>query len=179
MISQLMDNVYVGFALIFCLRVIDVALGTLRVVYILQARKYRATIIGFVEVTIFIFAVSQVVANLDNWILMFAYSGGFATGTLVGLLLEERLAVGFAQVRVISRDRGGDIALKLWEEGFGATVVDGTGKQGAVELIFCIAPRRFVHKIEAIATGLDSDCFIAVSDSRSLLRGFAGPVKKK
>ncbi len=171
---MLPENVYLAFLLIFALRVCDVSLGTLRTVYTLQGRKYRAAGIGFIEVIIFIFAISQVIRNLQNPVLMVAYAGGFATGTFVGLWLEEKLALGNAQLRIISRDKGEEIAEELWMRDFGATVVPGYGREGTVSLIFSIIPRKSIEECVRIASSRDPKSFVSVSDSRYLFRGYVG-----
>jgi len=171
---MLPDNLFLAFVMVFGLRVTDVSLGTLRTVYILQGRRIRASVIGFFEVLIWIFVISQVVAAISSWVLMIAYAGGFATGTWVGLWLEKRFAIGYSQLRIISRDHGEDIAEALWAENFGATVVQGHGRDGEIALIFSILPRRFINRCVTIASEIDDDCFVSVSDSRYLFRGYLG-----
>jgi uncharacterized protein YebE (UPF0316 family) len=175
----MLDNVLLGFILIFLLRVTDVTMGTMRTVYIMQGRRWLATGIGFVEVTIFIFAISQVVRHLDSPVLMLAYSGGFATGTFMGLYLEEHFAIGQSQVRIMSQSKGEDIAQALWARDFGATVVPGHGRKGPTDLIFSIVPRRCVEEVMNIASATDGHCMISVSDSRYLFRGYLGFHGKK
>lgn len=177
---MLPDSVFLGFLVIFCLRVIDVSLGTIRTVFILQGRKYLASGIALVEVTVFIYAISGVISKVgDNWILMFAYSSGFATGTLIGIWLEEKFAMGFVQVRIISKEKGEEIAAAIWQRGFGATVVPSHGRDGVVELIFSIIPRRYQGDLVTVATAIDDGSFISVSDSRYLFRGYMGLKQKK
>lgn len=176
---MLPDNIYLAFVVVFLLRVTDVSLGTLRTVYILQGRRIRAATIGFFEVLIWIFVISQVVAAISNWVLMIGYAGGFAAGTYVGLWLENRFAIGYAQLRIISRDFGEKIAAALWEKNFGATVVHGHGRTGEIDLIFSIVARRNINKCVQIANDIDEDCFVSVSDSRYLFRGYMGGGMRK
>lgn len=176
---MLPHNVILAFLMIFLLRVCDVSLGTLRTVYTLQGRKLRATGIGFIEVTIFIFAISQVIRNLNNPILMIAYSGGFATGTYLGLWLEERFALGNVQMRIISRNKGREIAEAVWAHKFGATIVPGTGKDGPVDLIFSIVPRKFIPEYVETVTKIDDNSFVSVADSRYVFRGYMEHGRRK
>lgn len=176
---MLPDNIYLAFALVFLLRVTDVSMGTLRTVYILQGRRIRAAAIGFFEVLIWIFVISQVVSAISNWVLMIGYAGGFATGTYVGLWLENRFAIGYAQLRIISRNRGEQIAAALWEKNFGATIVHGHGRAGEIDLVFSIVPRRNINKCVQIASTIDTESFVSVSDSRYLFRGYMGGGMRK
>jgi len=175
---MVIGNLLLAFALIFCLRVADVTLGTIRTVYIVQGRRLLASAMGFVEVSIFIFAIAQVMRNLDSPMLMLAYSGGFATGTYLGLLLEEKLAMGYAQLRVIST-RGEEVAQALWARDFGGTVVPGHGRDGAVSLVFSIVPRRRIEEYVAVATAADAHSFVNISDSRYFFRGYVGHGHKR
>ena len=176
---MLPQNLLLACLIVSALRIADVSLGTLRTVFIMQGRKWRATFTGFLEVLIWIFVVSQVVVALSNWMLMLAYATGFAAGTWVGLRLEQHFAMGFVQLRIISRDQGNAIAHKLWAEAFGATVVDGRGRDGSVSLVFSIVPRRYLQACTEIASRTDPHSFIAISDSRSLLRGYHGQHLRK
>lgn len=177
---MLPENLFLGFLVIFCLRVIDVSLGTVRTVFTLQGRKYLASGIALIEVTIFIYAISGVISLVGkNPVLMLAYSGGFAAGTLLGIWLEEKFAMGYVQLRIISKDKGEEIAAAIWNKGFGATVVLGHGMQGHVELLFSVIPRRFQCELVSIATAVDSESFVSVSDSRYLYRGYMGLKQKK
>jgi uncharacterized protein YebE (UPF0316 family) len=176
---MLPQNLFLACLVVFALRIADVSLGTLRTVFIMQGRRWRATFTGFVEVTIWIFVVSQIVAAISDWVLMLAYAAGFAAGTWVGLWLEQHFAMGFVQLRIISRDRGRTIAENLWARSFGATIVEGHGREGLVSLIFSIVPRRHLSESMEIATQTDPQSFIAISDSRSLLRGYHGQHLRK
>ncbi len=176
---MLPDNFYLAFALIFILRVCDVSMGTIRTIYTLQGRKYLSTGISFIEVTIFIFAISQVIGNIDNPILMLAYSGGFAAGTFIGMLLEEKFAIGYAQLRIISRDKGKEIARGLWARDFGATMLRGHGKEGEVDMLFSIVPRKNLKECLNIASIIDDQSFVSIADSRYFYRGHIGQHGKK
>jgi uncharacterized protein YebE (UPF0316 family) len=171
---MLTDNIFVAFILIFGLRICDVSMGTVRTVFIMQGRKLWATIIGFFEVLIFITAIREVMGNLDNPVLMVAYAGGFAAGTMLGLLLEEKLAFGQSQLRIFSRGNGLAIARKLWDADFGATVVPGIGRDGPVDLVFSITKRHTIPEIVRLATEADKDCVVNINDSRYLYRGHIG-----
>ena len=96
---------------IFCLRICDVTLDTMRIIFMTKGYKNLAPIIGFFEILIWIFAISRTMQNLHtNWLCYIAYAGGFATGNYVGMLLDEKLAIGHEIIRVITKLNIGDIA---------------------------------------------------------------------
>ncbi|GAE87820.1 hypothetical protein JCM21531_1220 [Acetivibrio straminisolvens JCM 21531] len=80
--------------LIFFSRIIDVTIGTIRIIFVSRGKKYLAPVLGFFEVLVWIVAISQVMQNLNNFACYFAYAAGFATGTFVGIIIEEKLAIG-------------------------------------------------------------------------------------
>ena len=84
--------------LIFLSRLIDVTIGTLRIIMVSKGQKSWAPILGFFEVLIWLIAISKIFQNLDNWLCYVTYAAGFATGNYIGLFLEEKLAVGILEL---------------------------------------------------------------------------------
>ena len=123
--------------LIFCLRLVDVSLGTVRMIMISRGRRKIAPVLGFVEVTIWVVAISQVMGNLDNIFNILGYSGGFAAGTLVGMWLEDKLALGHVGISIISMTQGPKIVRKLRQANYGVTELIGSGRSGALEWLGC------------------------------------------
>ena len=78
--------------LIFCARIADVSINTIRIIYVLGGRRGTATLLGFFESFIWLMAIRQIFEHLDNWICYVAYPGGFAFGIFVGMMIEERIA---------------------------------------------------------------------------------------
>lgn len=132
---------------IFLARIADVSLGTLRIIFVSKGMKRIAPLIGFVEVFIWIIAISRIMQNLDNWLCYVAYAGGFASGTYFGLIIEEKLAIGHEMVRVITKRDASDLVKKLKEEGYGVTSVDAQGVDGDVGVIYIIVRRSMLREV--------------------------------
>jgi uncharacterized protein YebE (UPF0316 family) len=158
--------------LIFCLRIIDVSMGTVRMLMIVRGMRKWAVLIGFVEVTIWVIAISQVMSNLNNVWNILAYSGGFAMGTFVGMHLENRLALGTVGVQVISLKKGAQVAAKIRAAGYGATEVPAVGQSGPVSLIGVVVPRKEKGALLALINGVDPAAFVTVDDKRYVDRGY-------
>jgi uncharacterized protein YebE (UPF0316 family) len=97
--------------LIFFARICDVSIGTMRIIFVSKGKKNIAPLLGFFEVLIWIIVISKIMQNLNNYVNYVAYAAGFATGNLVGMIIEEKLAVGVQMIRVccrflITRDMG-------------------------------------------------------------------------
>jgi uncharacterized protein YebE (UPF0316 family) len=163
--------------LIFCLRLVDVSLGTVRMIMINRGQRKIAPLLGFVEVTIWVIAISQVITNLDNIFNILGYSGGFAAGTLVGMWIEDRLALGHVEISIFSTTQGQKIVHKLRQADYGVTELTGNGRSGVVNLITTIVPRRDVKNIFQLVNQTDPKSFIAVDDMKDVKRGYMHIVK--
>ena len=152
--------------LIVCARIFDVSMGTLRVAFIARGRKYLAAACGFTEVFIWIVVVSRILTGERTWFAYVAYAFGFACGTLVGMFIEERLAVGWSLVRVISEKPVDALMKQLSAAGFGVTRQDAQGARGPVQVIVTLMPRKRVGKIQDILQAFDPDAFYTIEDVR-------------
>jgi uncharacterized protein YebE (UPF0316 family) len=90
-------------SLIFLARVVDVSLGTIRIIFISKGFKFLSLIVGFFEVLIWLVAINQIWGNFTNIWLYLAYAAGFATGNYVGIWLDEKISLGSVMIRIIIR----------------------------------------------------------------------------
>jgi uncharacterized protein YebE (UPF0316 family) len=158
--------------IIFLARFVDVTLGTLRIIFLSRGRKLLAPALGFVEVFIWIAAVSQIVGNANNNILAYlAYAAGFAVGNYAGMVIEERLAIGTLVIRIILSRNGNSLVKRLREEGYGVTFVDGQGANGPVLLVYTIVMRKELELVIGIIEETASKAFYTVEELRSVREG--------
>lgn len=153
-------------AMIFVARIADVSFGTLRMVSVVRGQRAAAFGFGFVEVLIWVTAVSAVIQNLDTPIYAIVYALGFATGGVVGITLEQKLAMGEQVLRVFTR-HGERLAEHLREEGYRVTVFVGEGLKGPVHLVYIKLKRRSVRLAIRFAREIDPECFYVVEDIRA------------
>ena len=161
-----------GALLIFGLRVSDMTLDTLRVLFVMRGRKPIAWGLGFCQSAIFVIAITSVLSNLENPINIVGYAAGFATGNVVGIIIEERLAIGFIHLQIISPRYGTALGERLREGGFAVTEVPARGKDGVVTMLNCNVRRKQVTEVEKLVYLVDEDAFITASEIRSVRRGF-------
>lgn len=157
---------------IFFARVIDVSLGTVRIILISRGYRYLAPIIGFIEIFIWLLAISSALKNLNSIYSYIIYAGGFATGNYLGMVIEAKLAIGYQSIRIITSRQLTALPLHLWEEGFGVTSVEGQGMKGPVNILYAVVPKKKVKKMLETIQILEPDAFITIEDIRSKLRGF-------
>ncbi len=136
--------------MIFILRIVDVSMGTLRIVFISKGFKKLAPVISFFEILIWIFVVSKVMQNLDNWVCYVSYAAGFATGSYLGMKLEEKIAIGHELIRVITKKDASELTIALKGKGYGITTIKANGLNGEVAVVYIISGRKNIG--EAINT---------------------------
>lgn len=169
----------IGPLVVFFLRVTDVSMATLRMLLTVRNRRVLAPLIGFFEVLIWVAAIGIVVQHLQSPLHVIGYAGGFATGSFVGLLIEERLALGLATIRTVVRSGGAELSMELRDAGFGVTELRGQGREGPVEVLYAVLPRRQVARALSLIDRDAPNAFVVVDEPRQVRRGWLFPAKKK
>lgn len=140
--------------LIFCARVMDVSINTLRIMFVMNGKKKIAPILGFFESLIWLLAIGQIFQNINNPMSYVAYAGGFAMGTFVGMTIEEKLALGRVLVRVITPEPMPALIEYMKERNYRFTSVGAEGRYGKVNLLFTVMKRDdltdFIGKVKSI-----------------------------
>lgn len=164
--------VWVGLPLlIFLARVFDVTLGTMRIIFTSRGMRNLAPVLGFVETFVWIIAVSSLVKHAQNVASYIGYAGGFATGTFVGMLIENKLAVGTVTIRAIIRRDPKELIQALHEAGFGITTVDGEGSMGNVKIVYTTVKRQDLPAVIDIFHRALPGAFLSVEEVRSTEQG--------
>jgi len=133
--------------MIFSLRLADQSLGTMRSLLVAKNKPFYAALIGLVESAIWIVAISQVIKDIYDPVLIAAYAAGFAAGTILGSYIERIVGVGNIVVRIFSPANSPSVAVALRENGHGVTVINGEGKDGPVKIYWCVIPRRKLKSV--------------------------------
>ncbi|MEX0681127.1 MAG: DUF2179 domain-containing protein [Balneolales bacterium] len=156
---------------IFVARVVDVTLGTIRIIFVSRSMKLLAPLIGFFESLIWLVAIGQIVQSLTNVGLYIAFAAGFACGNYVGIYLEEKIAVGLLCVRTITNDDATELIEYLKERNFGVTSVSASGISGQVRLLLSIIKRKDLDRMIRIIKKKSPRAFVSVEDVRSVTEG--------
>jgi len=166
--------------LIFLARIVDVSIGTIRVIFISKGFKSIAPVLGFFEVIIWLLAISQIMKNLENWVSYIAYGAGFATGTYVGMLLEEKISIGKVILRVISKKDDCEMIEELKKK-YRLTIIDGQSPTGGTKakIIFMVMKRSEVKDAVAIVNQFHPKAFYTIEDVKYALDDGATPVQKR
>lgn len=152
-------------AFIAGMRICDVSLDTIRVINVVQGKKYTAGIIGFFEVLIWIFAIRFIFQHLDNIPNLLGYATGFGLGNIIGISIEQKIGLGYVQLNIISLHFADQIADTLRKSKFGVTILPGEGGSGGVSVIVVLVPRKQQKKVIKLIESIDRKAFIAVQAS--------------
>ena len=165
--------------IIFIGRVIDVSLGTIRVNMIVRRKKTIAAVVGFFEVAIFISIIVRIIQEINNIYGILAYASGFAVGTVIGIIISEKLSKDLISTNIISVKQSEAIKDLLKDEGYGITCYKGSGINGEVEVINVICSQTNIQKLNKIVYSKDPSAFLVSYMLDKIRGGFIRGLKKK
>src|SRR5262245_37333051 len=158
-------TVFVTFWLIVLARITDVTLDTIHTVAVVQGRRVFAAVVGFFEAVVYICAVAKVLLNMDHPVYALAYGLGFASGTFLGITIEQRLAFGHQLVTLVTH-KGAELVKALRAAGYRLAEVKGHTRDGDLTILYVEIPRRQAQKLIATASAVDDSCFCILNDVR-------------
>ena len=158
--------------LIFFSRITDVTIGTMRIIFLSRGYKILVPVFAFFEVFVWLLATGHIMQHLDTWSVYFAYALGFTVGNIVGLQIEERLAIGLLSLWIISKTDAGPMLEELQEQKYGITRVAARGLQGKVRILIMVITRKKLKGALTIVQRHDPSAFITVNDVRTVEGGF-------
>lgn len=163
--------------LILTARVIDVSLGTARVIFVSRGYKLLAAAAGFWEVLIWLLAIGQIMQNLSNPMCYLAYATGFALGNYAGITLAEKMSLGVVLVRILTHENADLLIDSLKKSKYGVTSIDGRGAYGPMKLIFSIVQRQSLDDIIQIIQSHNPKAFYSIEDVSRVSHGKLAPRK--
>ena len=159
-VSYLNMNIWLLGLVIFFARIIDVSVGTLRTISIIQGRVGLAFTLGFIEISMWLAVLSTILPIVaETPLLAIFYALGFSTGNVVGILIERKLAMGFTNFRVISSMNGRKIAESMRKKGYKATIFEGEGKDGKVIEVYVVCERKKLPILIQLVREIEPEAF--------------------
>lgn len=179
MLSDFLDQYpYILPLMIFCGRIIDVSLGTLRIIFVSKGEKGIAPIIGFFEVFIWIVVISEILTRANDIVAYLSYAAGYATGNYVGILIEQRIAFGILLCRIYTKGDGKGLVKLLSKYGYGATIIHGSGSVGEIDIVETVVERKCLKDVTKIIEEYDPSIFYVAEDVRSKQGGIFPKTKR-
>jgi uncharacterized protein YebE (UPF0316 family) len=157
--------------LIFLAEVCVVTLGTLRIIFVARGHKLLAPLLGFFEVTTWLFAIGQTMQNLGEPACFLAFALGFTLGNYLGILIEKKLALGTVMVRVITHRDAAELIDALRAASFGVTCMNGLGATGPVQIVMTVVKRKQLAEVVALIEALHPQAFYAVDEVQAAAAG--------
>ena len=161
--------------LIFLARITDVTIGTMRIIFVSRGFRFIAACAGFFEILIWLFAIGQIMNNLDSWINYVAYAGGFAVGTYIGVTIERWVALGYLVVRIITQRDGTILEGNLRNADFLVTSVNAEGGRGPVKILYTIVKRKMLPQVVKLINSTNPLAYYTIEDLRSV--SSSGPIQ--
>jgi uncharacterized protein YebE (UPF0316 family) len=157
--------------LIFLAELSVVTLGTMRIIFLARGMRMLAPVLGFFEVCIWLFAVGQIMRNLNNLGCYFAFAAGFTMGNFLGIFLEKRLALGKVVIHVITARDAAELLARLRSANYGVTLLEGRGGVGPVKMVMTAIPRKDMTSVLELVKEFDPHAFYAVHDLQAAAAG--------
>lgn len=155
-------------AMIFVLSTLSIVVITFHLLVVVRGYKILSTVLISLHALLFVFVLGSVFNQFDNPLNVLAYAAGVGSGNLLGIFLEGKLAIGYAEVRIISTGIDNPVASSLRDHGYAATETVGKGARGPVHVTVCIVRRREIPRIQDLVLTYDPHCFITIESIRPL-----------
>lgn len=170
--SVITSNPWLMVLAIFIINVAYVTCLTMRTILTLKGYRYVAAIVSFLEVLVYVVGLGMVMSSLDQIQNVFAYAFGFSIGIIVGMKIEEKLALGYTVVNVTSSEYELDLPRQLRDLGYGVTHNTAYGRDGKRLILQILTPRRFEFKLIDTIKQIDEKTFIVAYEPRQIHGGF-------
>jgi uncharacterized protein YebE (UPF0316 family) len=157
--------------MIFLARIIDVSMGTVRIILISKGYRGFAAMLGFFEVLLWITTVGELMKRADSFYYYIAYGAGFAAGTYLGMFIEQKLSLGMVMIRVVTKFEATELMNHIMQKRYSVTVVDGKGKNGDVKIFFVAIKRRDLREVIRLINIYNPNAFYSVEDIRQISGG--------
>ncbi|WP_053217319.1 DUF2179 domain-containing protein [Virgibacillus senegalensis] len=168
----MLDNAIIMVSVILVINIIYVSFSTIRMILTLKGRRYIAALVSMFEITIYVLGLGLVLDNLDQIENIIAYALGFGIGVVVGSMIEEKLALGYITVNVISSDPEIEFTKQLRDKGYGVTSWYAYGMDGDRLAMQILTPRKYELQLYETIRLIDSKAFIIAYEPKQIYGGF-------
>lgn len=158
--------------IIFTINIVYISLLTIRTMFMLKGKRHQASLVSAGEAFVFVLGIGLVIENLGEIQNLIAYAAGFAIGILVGTKIEERLALGYVTIKVISKQSDCSFAQILRQKGFGVTSWMGEGREGQRLVMEILASRKDQRDLYNYIITYDPQAFILSYEPQHFRGGF-------
>lgn len=175
----MLENSVIVVCIILLINIVYVSFFTIRMILTLKGQRYLAASISMIEVVIYVLGLGLVLENLNHIQNLIAYAVGYGIGVIVGMKIEEKLALGYITVNVITKQYDKDLPKILRNKGYGVTNWLTEGFEGSGMAMQILTPRKAELKLYETIKSLDPKAFIIAYEPRTIHGGFWVKAVKK
>lgn len=168
----MLENSLVMVGIILIINIVYVSFFTIRMILTLKGQRYLAACISMIEVVIYVIGLGLVLDNLNQIQNLIAYAVGYGIGVIVGMKIEEKLALGYIMVNVITKEYDRDMPKALRDQGYGVTSWMAWGREGERMAMEILTPRKYESKLYTLIKELDPKAFIIAYEPKTIYGGF-------
>ncbi|TDQ34140.1 DUF2179 domain-containing protein [Aureibacillus halotolerans] len=168
----MLENSIVMVCIILVINIVYVSFFTIRMILTLKGQRYMAALISTIEVVVYVIGLGLVLDNLDQIQNLVAYALGYGIGVIVGMKIEEKLALGYITVNVITKGYDTDVAQAVRDEGYGVTSWVASGREGSRLNMQILTPRKSEIRLYQLIKGIDPKAFIITYEPKAIHGGF-------
>ncbi|WP_198508844.1 DUF2179 domain-containing protein [Bacillus sp. FJAT-44742] len=169
---MLLNNAVTMIIIILIINIVYVTLFTIRMIFTLKGQRYFAAGVSIIEIIIYVIGLGLVLDNLDQIANLIAYAIGYGTGVIVGMKIEEKLALGYITVNVITKEYEPDIPNALRDKGYGVTNWVAYGREGERLMMQILTSRKAEAALYQTVKQLDPKAFIISHEPKAFFGGF-------
>ena len=158
--------------IIFAINIVYVTFFTVRMILTLKGYRYIAAAVSVVEMVIYVIGLGLVLDNLNEIQNVIAYAVGYGCGVIIGTKIEEKMALGYITVNVITADVDKTLPGLLREKGYGVTDWSANGLEGGRSALQILTPRKYELKLYTTIKELDPKAFIISYEPKAIHGGF-------
>ena len=158
--------------IIFSINIVYVSFFIVCMIMTLKGYRYLAALLSTVEVVIYVVGLGLVLDNLNEIQNLVAYAIGYGTGVIIGTKIEEKMALGYITVNVITTEENRTLPRLLREKGYGVTDWEANGLEGNRKAMQILTPRKYELKLYATIKELDPKAFIIAYEPKAIHGGF-------
>ncbi len=159
--------------LVFLAELCVVTLSTVRIIFVARGMKFLAPVLGFFEVSIWLFAIGQIMRNLTDPGCYLGFAAGFTLGNFLGVLLEKKLALGNLAIHIVTTKDAGELIERLRAAEYGVTSMNAHGVTGPVHVVFTVIKRNQLGNVLTIIKDFDPKAFYAINDLKAAAAGIS------
>lgn len=166
------NSIWVYF-IIFFGKIIEVTFATVRIVLINRGEKTKGSIVALVEVLLWIFITGTVLVGFQEAPLKaIIFALAFAIGNWLGSWLENKIALGLSEIKIITSEDPTNLLELLRNSGLAVTVIEATGKNGRRYLLEIFLKRSRINQTVKLINSCMENCMVTLSDVKVLKGGY-------